>query len=62
MEHAEEPRQTTDGLGSLDPSRLWILGLVVDDDGRIVGPGRGLSSAWGDCDCPGDCGRDHENE
>jgi len=46
----------------LEPSHLWILGLAMDDDGSIVGPGARRPSYWAECECPGDCLRDHENE
>ena len=49
-------------VGSLEPSHLWVLGLTVDDDGSVVGPGRRQYSYWAECECPGDCLRDHENE
>jgi hypothetical protein len=49
-------------VGSLEPSHLWVLGLAVDDDGSLVGPGRRQDSSWAECECPDDCLRDHENE
>jgi hypothetical protein len=49
-------------LGSLEPSHLWVLGLAVDDDGSLIGAGNRPYSYWADCECPGDCLRDHENE
>lgn len=49
-------------VGSLEPSHLWVLGLALDDDGSIVGPGRRRYSDWAECECPDDCLRDHENE
>ena len=45
----------------LDPGHLWVLGLLVDNDGAIAGPGRREYSYWADCDCPDLCLRDHEN-
>ena len=58
-----EPRQTaTHVVGSLEPSHLWILGLAIDEDGLLVGPARQPYSYWAECECPGDCLRDHENE
>jgi hypothetical protein len=53
---------TTDPLAALDRRNLWVVGLAVDDDGGIVGPGLGRYSFWADCECPDDCLRDHENE
>ena len=49
-------------VGSLEPSHLWVLGLAVDEDGSLVGPGRRQYSYWAECECPDDCLRDHENE
>jgi hypothetical protein len=49
-------------IGSLEPSRLRALGLAVDEDGSLVGPGRRQYSYWAECECPHDCLRDHENE
>ena len=58
-----EPRQSTKEIvGSLEPSHLWMLGLAIDDDGSVVGPGKRAYSYWAECECPGDCLRDHENE
>jgi hypothetical protein len=47
---------------SLEPSHLWVVGLAVDDDGSLVGPGSRRDSFWAECECPDDCLRDHENE
>lgn len=55
-------QQLRESVGSLEPSHLWVLGLSVDDDGSLVGTGRRPYSYWSDCECPGDCLRDHENE
>jgi hypothetical protein len=52
----------TANVGSPEPSHLWALRPAVDDDGSIVGTGRRQYSYWADCECPGDCLRDHENE
>jgi hypothetical protein len=49
-------------IGSLEPSHLWVLGLTLDDEVSLAGPGRREYSYWADCECPGDCLRDHENE
>lgn len=51
-----------DSVSSLEPSHLWALGLVVEDDGSIVGPAGRQSTYRAECECPGDCLRDHENE
>ena len=53
---------TAPTAGSLEPSHLWVLGLALDDEGSIVGPGRRQYSDWAECECPDDCLRDHENE
>jgi hypothetical protein len=55
-------RSIKDSVGSLAPSHLWVLGLAVDDDGSLVGPGKRQYSYWAECECPGDCLKDHENE
>lgn len=45
----------------LEPSHLWVLGLTRDDD-SVTRPTDRAPSFWADCECPGDCLRDHENE
>ena len=55
-----QPVQKT--VTSLEPSHLWVLGLAVDDDGSLVGPGRRQDGYLADCECPDDCLRDHDNE
>jgi len=55
-----QPIRTT--IGSLDPSHLWVLGLAIDGDGALVGPGGRQDSYWAECECPDDCLKDHENE
>jgi hypothetical protein len=49
-------------LEPLDPGKLWVLGLAIEPDGSVAGPGLRRFSFWADCECPGDCNRDHENE
>jgi hypothetical protein len=49
-------------LELLDPTKLWVLGLTIDPDGSVAGPGLRRFSFWAECECPGDCNRDHENE
>jgi hypothetical protein len=51
-----------DRFEPLDPRKLWVLGLAVEPDGSVAGPGLRRFSFWADCECPGDCTRDHENE
>lgn len=48
--------------GSLDRTKLWLLGLGIDEAGAVVGPGLRRYSFWADCECPDDCTRDHQNE
>jgi hypothetical protein len=43
-------------------SRLWVLGVTIDQDGTADGPGRWEDSYLGECLCPDPCPRDHENE
>ena len=63
MERKVDLRQPIEPtVGSLAPSHLWVLGLAVDDEGTIVGPGRRQYSDLAECECPDDCLRDHENE
>ncbi len=51
-----------DPLAALDRRNLWVVGLGVDEDGSIVGPGQRRYSFWADCECPDDCLRDHETD
>ena len=60
--NADLRQPSKEPIGSLEPSHLWVLGLVVDDDGSLVGPGRRQDSSWAECECPDNCLRDHENE
>ena len=46
---------------TIEPSRAWILGLVVESDGSVSGPGTERTLEWPSCECPDDCGIDHEN-
>ena len=54
--------QVENTVGSLEPSHLWVLGLALDDEGSLIGPGLRPYSYWAECDCPDDCLRDHGNE
>jgi hypothetical protein len=55
-----QPASTTaQPAESPDP---WFLGLVAVDDGPRTEPARRAYSFLADCECPGDCLRDHENE
>lgn len=49
-------------IGSLEPSHLWMLGLGPVEDGPAAEVGPHPYSFLADCECPGDCLRDHENE
>jgi hypothetical protein len=54
-------------VSSLEPSHGLVLGMAVGEDSPPVGPSTGPSgtpqhSYWAECNCPGDCPRDHENE
>ena len=58
-----DPSQpANEALYSLEPSHLWVLGLTIDEDGFLAGPGKRPYSYWAECECPGDCLRDHANE
>ncbi len=46
---------------AVEPSRAWILGLVVESDGSVSGPASERALAWPTCECPFDCAIDHEN-
>ncbi|MBA3877074.1 MAG: hypothetical protein C0498_09095 [Anaerolinea sp.] len=49
-------------FGSHRPSNAWFLGSAPDDDGASARPDSPVRTDWADCECPGDCLRDHENE
>jgi hypothetical protein len=49
-------------IEALEPSRAWILGLVVEPDGSLSGPRLAPPLSWPECDCPDDCALDHEND
>ena len=55
-----QPSATT--LGGTKPSHPWVTGLARDDGSPLVEAGTRPYSYLGDCDCPDDCPRDHENE
>jgi len=58
-----DPGQPTPGtLGSMQPSRPWMLGLVAVDDDPLARPGARPYSYRAECECPDDCPRDHDNE
>ena len=44
------------------PARAEIGGRTVDEPGPRVQSGSPAYSYWAECECPGDCLRDHANE
>ena len=40
---------------TVDPSRAWILGLVVGADGTVSGPSLEEPLEWPVCACPDEC-------
>jgi hypothetical protein len=51
---------TRQSAGAAEPSNWWVLGAVEDDQLFMAPTPR--YSFQGDCECPDDCLRDHENE
>jgi hypothetical protein len=47
--------------GSAEPSYPWSRGRIVTDDEAFEAEERPYSF-FAECECPGDCLRDHENE
>ena len=57
MELTMDPRQPVlPTVGSLE------AGLTADGEGRLARPGVRRDSYTGECECPDDCPRDHDNE
>lgn len=56
----EPPRPILDAR--LAATRARVLGLVVESDGTVAGPGRAPWVSSTECTCPDFCERDHENE
>lgn len=54
------PRPTLDS--NFDPSHAWVLGLVVESDGTVAGPGLAAWAIGAECTCQEFCERDHANE
>lgn len=52
---------THQATATVEPSRAWILGLVVESDGSVSGPGYEQALEWSSCECFGDCRVDHES-
>ena len=50
------------GVESIDPMKLWLLGLAIEPDGTLAGPGLRKFSFFEECECPVDCNRDHQND
>ena len=48
--------------GSTEPSQPWFLGRLHVLDGPRATPAGRPYSFLAECECPGDCLRDHENE
>ena len=46
----------------IDPSRLWVVGIADEREGRVARSAHRLESRWDRCECPDDCPRDHGNE
>jgi hypothetical protein len=58
----ESRQPVMDAAGSPESWIQRAPGLAVDDERSLAGPGRRPYSYWAECECPGDCPRDHENE
>jgi hypothetical protein len=50
------------GLSDLATAHLWVVGLALDREGAVTGPGHRTASYWAACECPDLCLRDHEND
>jgi len=46
---------------SVEPSRAWILGLVVEPDGSVSGPAAELAAEWPSDDRVGEDAREPES-
>ncbi len=60
QERGKPPRPTLDS--HLDPSHAWVLGLLVESDGSVAGPGLAAWAVAAECTCPEFCEHDHANE
>jgi hypothetical protein len=49
-------------VASSSPARAEIGERTVDETSPRVGAGSPAYSFWAECECPGDCLRDHANE
>ena len=52
---------TGQATATVEPSRAWILGLVVEPDGSLSGPGSERTREWPSCACLDECAVDHED-
>lgn len=55
-------QQVPQTAGSPEASQPWILGQMPTDDGLRSTSRMPPYSFLGECECPDDCPRDHENE
>ncbi len=58
----DRPQPIQEIVASMASSRGRAPGPAVGDPRPVVGAGQLLFSFWAECECPGDCLRDHENE
>lgn len=56
----QQPIEQTVGYRDLVPR--WVAGLALDTASSPGEPVRRPYSYLGECECPNDCPRDHENE
>lgn len=47
---------------TLEPSHLWVLGVVARDTDRRPATGRVIRPDTPECECPDFCLLDHDNE
>jgi len=52
---------TRQSIATVEPSRAWILGLVVESDGSLSGPGSERTLEWPSCACLDECAGHHED-
>ncbi len=62
MAHDPIAPQASSAIAAVESSRAWILGLVVEPDGSVSGPGSVAVSEWPLRDCALDCAIDHEHD
>jgi hypothetical protein len=49
-------------VASLSPARMGTVDPTVDEASPPIGSASPAYSYWAECECPGDCLRDHANE